>query len=211
MNKISFIFNRKNLKYNVEEYGLNNNILYMTGLSGSGKTTLAKELSLKYNLILVELDILGGFYDEYKDCNSIIKELTKHFLSFNKELDLIIRKNKFVKLKIKNFSEYSRWINKYIIYLEEYTYNTNDLFVFEGTQLFKCLSPEYFNSKSLIIVRTSALISMFRRIRRQKNIDKIKGKKHFYKKHFWKLLNDSKRLHYRDVKLINKFLNALKK
>lgn len=211
MNKISFIFNRKILKYNVDRFGLNNNILYVTGLSGSGKTTLAKDFSCEYNAILFELDTLGGFYSEYKDCNSMIRELTKDFLNFNKELDLIIRKNKFVKLKIKNFNEYSKWINKYIKYLEEYTYNTNGLFVFEGTQLFKCLDPKYFISKPLVIVRTSALISMFRRIRRQKYIDKIKGKKHFYKKHFWKLLNDSKRLHYRDVKLMNKFLNALKK
>lgn len=211
MNKISFIFNRKNLKYNVDKFSLNNNILYVTGLSGSGKTTLAKEFSFLNNAILFELDTLGGFYGEYKDSNSIIKVLTKNFLNFNKGLDLIIRKNKFVKLKIENFNEYSRWINKYISYLEEYAYTTQGLFVFEGTQLFKCLSPEFFNNKPLIIVRTSALVSMFRRIRRQKSIDKIKGKKHFYRKHFWKLLNDSRRLHYRDVKLMNKFLNALKK
>lgn len=93
MNKISFIFNRKILKYNFDRFGLNNNILYVTGLSGSGKTTLAKDFSCEYNAILFELDTLGGFYSEYKDCNSMIRELTKAFLNFNKELDLIIRKN----------------------------------------------------------------------------------------------------------------------
>lgn len=211
MNKVSFIFSKKSLEYNVDKYNLNNNILYVTGLSGSGKTFLSKELSRKYNAILMELDNLGGFYGEYKFSDSIIHQLTKQFLDENSKLDSIIKKSKFIELKIKNFQEYSKWINKYTTFLENYAHSKEQYFIFEGTQIFKCLKPKYFSNKPLIIVRTSALISLIRRIKRQKNLDKIKGKNKFYRKHLLKLLNDSKRLHFKDVIILNKFLNQYKK
>lgn len=211
MNKLGFIISKKRLEYNIDKYKSNNNILYITGLSGSGKTTISKEFSKKYNACLFELDNLGGFYAEYKNSDSIIHELTRKFLNIHLELDSIIKKEKFVKLKIENFYEYSKWIKLYLEFLEDYTKNSNHLFIFEGTQIFKCFSPLDYLNKPFIIVRTSAFISMLRRIKRQKSIDKVKGKNNFYKKHLWKLLNDSRRLHFKDVFVLNKFLKEYEK
>lgn len=65
---------------------------------------------------------------------------------------------------------------------------------------------KHYLNKPLIIVRTSSIISMIRRIKRQHNRDIEKNKPNFYKKHFWKLLNDSKRLHLKDFMCLNIFI-----
>lgn len=209
MSRISFIFNRKNLIYNIDKVNSDNNIIYVTGLSGSGKTTLSKKLSNEYHAMLFELDNLGGFFWEYKNSQNIIHALTDKFLNENIELKNIIEKGKYVTLKMNNFNEYSRWTNKYISYLEEYAHNQNQIFIFEGTQLFKCISPLHFKDKPFIIVRTSSLNSLIRRLNRHYKIDKENNKPNFFKKHLWKLLNDSKHLHFKDYKCLNTFIKIL--
>lgn len=206
MKNNSFIFNKKNLEYNLDKYNNNNNILYITGLSGSGKTTIAKDLAIKYNAVLFELDNLGGYFGEYKEDPSEIHILTKEFLDKNIELKEIIKKNKYVDLKIRHFEQYAMWTNKYINFLEEEAHKSKKLYIFEGTQIFKCIDSNHYLNKPLIIVRTSSIVSLIRRIKRQHRIDIEKNKPNFYKKHFWKLLNDSKRLHLKDVFYLNKFI-----
>lgn len=206
MKKVSFVLNKKNLEYNLDKYADNNNILYITGLSGSGKTTIAKKLAKKYNATLFELDNLGGYFGEYKEDTSKIHTLTKEFLDKNVELKEIIKKGKYVDLKIRHFEQYAMWTNKYISFLEEYVKRNNNLYVFEGTQIFKCVDFNHYLNKPLIIVRTSSITSLIRRIKRQHRIDIEKNKSNFYKKHFWKLLNDSKRLHLKDTFYLNKFI-----
>lgn len=207
--KINFFINSHNKYFNLNKLGVTSNLIYVTGLSGSGKTTLAKELSKKYNAILFELDNLGGFFGEYKKSNELIHILTEKFLNLNLELKDIIKKEKYVDLKINNFNKYKYWTNKYIDYLIEYTKNKNDIFIFEGTQIFKCRKVENITEEPLIVIGTSSFASMLRRLKRHYRIDKEKNKPNFFKKHFWKLLNDSKRLHFKDFKELNNFLSIL--
>ena len=91
-------------------------------------------------------------------------------------------------------------------FLLEYAKNQDKLFVFEGTQIFQCISAEKISNKPFIIIGTSSFISLLRRIKRHYKIDKARNKPNFFKKHLWKLLNDSKRLHFKDFKELNRFL-----
>lgn len=211
MKKLNLVFNKKNLKYNIEKFGTNNNILYITGLSGSGKTTIAKKLVQEYKAELFELDNLGGHFGEYKNEQTLIYLLTEDFLNKNLELRKIIKSDNYVTLKINNFDEYVKWTNKYVEFLEKYAYFNEGLYIFEGTQLFKCINPKHYINKPLIIVGTSSISSLYRRLKRHYKIDKIKNKPNFFKKHIWKLLNDSKRLHFKDLFHINKFLKQYSK
>lgn len=129
----------------------------------------------------------------------------------NPELKEIIRHGKYVELKIKNFTRYSYWTNQYIEFLSSYAKKQNKLFIFEGTQIFKCLSAQKISNKPLIIIGTSSFTSILRRLKRHYRIDKEKNKSNFFKKHIWKLLNDSKRLHFQDFKELNQFLASYDK
>lgn len=207
MNKINFFINIKNIYFNLDKIDiLSNNVIFVTGLSGSGKTTFAKKLSKEYEATLFELDNLGGFFGEYKESEELIHSLTAEFLNINYELREIIRQEKYVDLKIKNFDKYIYWTNKYIEFLLKYAKEQKRIFVFEGTQIFKCISAEKISNNPLIIIGTSSFISMLRRIKRHYKIDKARNKPNFFKKHLWKLLNDSKRLHFKDFKELNRFL-----
>lgn len=204
--KINFLFNKKNIVWNIEKYNRDNNILYVTGLSGSGKTTISNSLANKFGAQLFELDHLEGFFGKYKNDNSIIHSLTEKFLNKNLELKTIIKKGNYFDLKINNFQEYVKWTQKYIRYLEEYALSNKNLFILEGTQLFKCVDTKHFYNKPFIIVRTSSIWSLIRRLKRHYKIDKKNHKKNFFTKHLWKLLNDSKRLHFKDYYHLNEFL-----
>jgi len=207
MNKINFFINSKNICFNLDKIDiLSNNVIFVTGLSGSGKTTFARKISKEYKATLFELDNLGGFFGEYKESEELIHSLTDKFLNINYELKEIIRQEKYVDLKIKNFDKYRYWTNKYIEFLLEYAKKQERIFVFEGTQIFKCISAEKISSNPLIIIGTSSFISLLRRIKRHYKIDKARNKPNFFKKHLWKLLNDSKRLHFKDFKELNRFL-----
>lgn len=207
MKKINFFINIKNICFNLDKIDtLSNNVIFVTGLSGSGKTTFAKKLAKEYKAILFELDNLGGFFGEYKESKELIHSLTDKFLNINHELREIIRQEKYVDLKIKNFDKYCYWTNKYVEFLLKYANDQKEIFVFEGTQIFKCISAEKIGDNPLIIIGTSSFISMLRRIKRHYKIDKARNKPNFFKKHLWKLLNDSKRLHFKDFKELNSFL-----
>lgn len=206
MNKVNFIFNKENLNFNVEKLNKKNNIIYITGLSGSGKTTTAKALEKNYNAIVFELDNLGQFFGEYRDSKETIHSLTNNFLNANLQLKELLKSGQYMTLKLKHFEEYVMWNNKYIHFLEEYAHKHNEVFIFEGTHLFKCIEPQHFVDKPLIVIGTSAIISLIRRMKRQYKIDKERNKSHFFRKHFWKLLNDSKRLHIKDFFYLNRFL-----
>lgn len=118
----------------------------------------------------------------------------------------IIQSDKYMTLKLEHFEDYVMWNNKYIDFLEDYAHKHNKLFIFEGTQLFKCIQSQHFIDNPLIVIGTSAFTSFIRRMKRQYRIDKKRKKTHFFKKHFWKLLNDSKRLHVKDFFQLNQFL-----
>ena len=120
------------------------------------------------------MDNLGGFFGKYKESKELIHILTEEFLNLNLELKDIIKKGKYIDLKINYFNKYTYWSNKYIDYLIRYTKDKDEIFIFEGTQIFKCRKVENFKNNPLIVVGTSSFVSMLRRFKSQYRIDKEK-------------------------------------
>ena len=83
------IFNRKNMYFNVEDWlSGKTKILFIIGSSGSGKSTLSKNLSKKYNVEVIDMDVIWNkmeiedVNDPYgfeKKCDKITNDLIKKY------------------------------------------------------------------------------------------------------------------------------------
>ena len=209
MNNVGYFISKKNITINIDDFDNSNNILFITGLSGSGKSTLSKYYAIKYNATILELDCFSNF-NSNKFKNSLIRKITGKFYKSQPKISDIIKKGRYMDLKLNHFNDYVYYNNKYLEYICKYCEaHPKQNFIVEGTQLFMTIDPSYFVDKSLIIIRTSAFYSFIRRLNRQLT---SKEKLHpftYGKSHLRKLLNDSKRLHYRDVEKLNSFLKEL--
>ena len=199
------------ISYFISKDNFENNVLFITGLSGSGKTTLSNELSKKYNSIILSLDCLGSYYSS-KFENTLIKKLTNDFFKLNENIHNIIKNGKYMELKLNNFNDYVKYNNMYFDYIYKFCLsNSNNNFIIEGTQLFMTIDPKQFFDKSIIIIGESSLKSLVRRLNRQLSAKEKSHPLSIGSKHIKKLLNDSKRLHYKDVKKLNYFISILQK
>ncbi len=120
-----------------------------------------------------------------------------------------------MELKLNDFNSYIKYNNIFFIffdYIYKYCLSHNDKnFIIEGTQLFMTIDPNLFIDKSIIIIGESSLKSLIRRLNRQLTIKEKQHPLSFGRKHIKKLLNDSRRLHYKDVKKLNYFISILER
>lgn len=142
-----------------------NNILFVTGFSGSGKSTLSNELAKKYNAIGIELDTIYGWN----------KEIVT-YKYWEKFCDLYLNKNAKDVSAILNDNynnEHITIVLKFIQYIKNIFPTTK--FIINGVQLIDCIiygkQEEYypvFHKCSIILKSTSALISLIRKMKRDK-------------------------------------------
>ena len=137
------------------------NILYITGLSGSGKTTLAEEYEKKYNAFMFEFDGIEKCYDSsgkgiINKIREIDSQYDKYYIGFH-------NKN----ASPNNISNII-WnaINEAIKIMKA---DKNVLYIAEGIQIFDFFDGPEFQNEPLIVKGTSAIISGFRGIKRDKN------------------------------------------
>lgn len=208
---ICYFISRKSYENNVEKFIKENNVLFITGLSGSGKTTISNSLAKKYNATIFSLDCLGSYYSSKFD-NTLIKDITSDFFKLNTNIHNIIKNGKYMDLKLNHFENYVKYNKEYINYIYKYCLaHRENNFIIEGTQLFMTIKPTFFCDKSLLIIRESALKSFFRRLNRQLTIKEKRYPLTIGRKHIKKLINDSKRLHYKDVKKLNNFISVIQR
>lgn len=127
----------------------------------------------------------------------------------HKSVDDMIKERKYVLLKFNNLEKYVIINRDYLNFLESYCKNSDNLFIIKGTQIFKCIDPVHFKDKPIIIIRTSTITSLIRRLKRHLDFKTREFSGEFA--HLKKLLNDSKLLHWIDTKVLNKFIKELKK
>lgn len=203
--KIKIFKNVENICINTIDFSTRYNFLLVTGLSGSGKSTYTETLAQQYNATIITLD---GFSQIYKDnkINEYTRSLIYDFIKINPNLKEELKGDFWHKQKLNNFEKYKRWNILFFEFLIKNIMDKEQLFIIEGTQIFMTIDPKLIKKYPIIIVGTSDVKSFFRRINRQ--LTKNDLKKPFSKgfKHVVKLVNDSKRLHFKDYKKLNHFL-----
>ena len=156
----SFILEKDDLYINFDKFESGeSNICLITGLSGSGKSTLGKEISKKYNAIHVEIDLFFPMDEE-----DSLDILPKVFDGYIKK-----HKNFYQKIANNNF-RYNRKLSIDILhYIIDYCKSIKNMkFAIEGIQIYM-FGDESITEYPIVIKNTSALQSLIRMIKRDKN------------------------------------------
>lgn len=115
--------------------------LFITGIVASGKTTYSNELAMKYKCRVIHLDdLINKVYKDYLEKHPDIDNLER------KEIELIIQD-----LMDETYFNISKIKEKIII---------------EGVQAIWMPRKELLNNESIILVRTSNIVSLWRSIKR---------------------------------------------
>ena len=157
----SVLFNSKDFVYNLDKFEQEKtNILFITGYSGGGKSYLSRELAKKYNVELVEYDVISFIY---KHKNKIDKNsLIGRFFSEN------VLAKKYLESGKKDL-QYS--IDVLYPELMGFIQLNNYRCIVEGMQVFMAIEAgavdeNFYRDYAMIIKGTSAIKSSFRAIKR---------------------------------------------
>lgn len=156
----NFILKKDDLYINFDKFESGeSNICLITGLSGSGKSTLGSEISNKYNAIHVEIDLFFPMDEE--DSLDILPKVFAGYIKKHKKF--------YQKIANDNF-RYNRKLSIDILhYIINYCKSINNMkFVIEGIQIYM-FGDESITEYPIVIKNTSALQSLTRMIKRDKN------------------------------------------
>lgn len=155
----SLIFSKDRIELNLSNWAPGkNNILYVTGLSGSGKTTYSEELEKAGEGVIFELDGLFLCYDSSN--RGIIKRLERE----DDDYKYHTPKSKVTR------KQFKRWINSVIRYMHE---DPETKYIVEGVQIYEYPGPLVdFAHDPVVIIGTSVLKSIYRRIKRAEGNDR---------------------------------------
>lgn len=167
-----YVFSKDNLEFNIQKFGKENNILFITGLSGSGKSTIIKKYAEKYNAENLEFDaITSTLKAKYRN------KLDKINRSKINPIILEYLDNEDPE-GFPNFEDprFNTECVKFLDWLENRVAGDGNLYILEGMQIFLCFNPERFIGKPMIIMGTSMVKSMYRSAKRyyNKHSDDIK-------------------------------------
>ena len=155
----SLIFSKDRIELNLSNWAPGkNNILYVTGLSGSGKTTYSEELEKAGEGVIFELD--GLFLGHDSSNRGIIKRLERE----DDDYKYHTPKSKVTR------KQFKRWINSVIRYMRE---DPETKYIVEGVQIYEYPGPLVdFAHDPVVIIGTSVLKSIYRRIKRAEGNDR---------------------------------------
>ena len=156
----SFVLEKNDLYINFDKFESGeSNICLITGLSGSGKSTLGSEISNKYNAIHVEIDLFFPMDEE--DSLDILPKVFSGYIKKHKKFYQKIADNDF---------RYNRKLSIEILhYIIDYCKSIKNMkFVIEGIQIYM-FGDESIVEYPIVIKNTSALQSLIRMIKRDKN------------------------------------------
>lgn len=161
----TFLFSKNDLYINFDKFESGrDNICFVTGLSGSGKSTETERLAKKYNAEWIELDIFehcGGFTeDQLKEAGQVFYD----YLSKHKELW-----DKLAKHQVKG-QELRNEVTNFVKYVISWCSSHKDTkYIIEGVQIYSLMDIKSIKNRPMIIINTSMLKSMARKLRRSWN------------------------------------------
>ncbi len=148
------LFGSKDLYINFKDN--NSKIIIVTGISGSGKSVLSLELSKKYKYEIISFDIIFN-YDIGREKTKLEEEILFEF------------KNKYP-----TYMKYDKEkiCNMFFDFCKDYISNKNINIIFDGAQFLRRVDFDKIKDLRIVLKRTSLLLSLFRRNKR--NTDYIK-------------------------------------
>lgn len=152
------------IQNNFEKFGLDENVLLITGLSGSGKSTLSKKLAAEYNAIVFELDTIEH-YNDLLNCSDENK-LNELELYVKRYFETNIEKNIVLNDKLE-------LLNSILDLIFEYAAtHKSQLFIFEGIQILNNSTYfiNYFKTCPIIILNPGYEVCIQNRLNRDKEI-----------------------------------------
>lgn len=198
--KIGFILSKKDLKYNMENYGKKGNLLFVTGMVGAGKSTISREISKKYNSKILSQDWLG-WSEVYKDDKFANEILDEFYTICPKAKEAAL--NNYWHTNQLSKSERSDIRIAYNQFLIDYAKkHPENLYIIEGIDVYKAIPASQIKDKSIIFKRSSAIRCFIRRYKRDKtseNQNSIKNKFAYLKM----VIRESKIYYFPDRKKLN--------
>lgn len=165
----SYVLSKNNMYINFDKFeNGESNIVLITGLSGSGKSTLGESIASQYKAEYIELDLFEHSHiftndEQLKEAGMVFYD----YLNTHKKL-----KEKLKKRQLKG-KELNIEVEKFIKYCISYCKkDSNNKYVLEGVQIYSYLNKQKLNSTPIILVNTSMLTSIFRRLKREYAHDK---------------------------------------
>ncbi len=159
-------------------------VLFITGLAGSGKTHLANRLAVKYSAVLLSLDSLKY----YKEASNENRKLVDEFATVYPEIRPLIT-NKWTSFSKSNsvdelYTKYSKLFMNYII---QKAFKERKKYIIEGIHIFVRLPFNMTEDRPLVILRTSYMHSIFRKIKREYLSKDNEYRKHYLREIFYDL------------------------
>lgn len=159
-------------------------VLFITGLAGSGKTHLANRLAVKYNAVLLSLDSLKY----YKEASSENRKLVDEFVTVYPEIKPLIVK-KWTSFSKNNFIDelYTKYSGLFMDYIVQKAINDRKKYIIEGIHIFVRLSFGITENSPLVVLRTSYMHSILRKIKREYLSKDNEYRKHYLREIFYDL------------------------
>lgn len=201
---VKWLKSKEDIKYNIEKYKKEDNILFITGLVGPGKSTLAKELGKKYSATVITQDFLAwSDHNNSQGCTffvNLFQELHPETINYFKNNEWRKRN-----LTVEEKNDYIRKFDKMVVdYVKE---NKDGLFIYEGSDLFCKSDINMMKNYPIIIKKTSAIKSYIRDYKRSNNGDNTIKKKLKYTRRM--KYDEFRRFYIQDLPKLNRFIEIL--
>lgn len=159
-------------------------VLFITGLAGSGKTHLANRLAEKYNAVLLSLDSLKY----YREASSENRKLVDEFVAIYPEIKPLIAKKWTSFSKDNSIDElYTKYSGLFMNYIIQKAFKERKKYIIEGIHIFVRLSFSMTENSPLVILRTSYMHSILRKIKREYLSKDNEYRKHYLREIFYDL------------------------
>ena len=204
--RIGVFFSKKDLNYNLDKFGKNQNLLFITGLVGSGKSTIAKDICAKKEVVILSQDWLA--WSEVYEKDNLATSVLNEFYQLYPEARIASIENKWHENKLtleEKFDLKKKYNNFLVNYAKK---DPNNLYIIEGIDVYNVFEYQFLLNFSIIFKRTSALKCFLRRYKRDKNAlnqADLKSKWNYLKM----VIKESRKYYFRDRKVLNKLINKL--
>lgn len=159
-------------------------VLFITGLAGSGKTHFANRLAVKYSAVLLSLDSLKY----YKEASGENRKLVDEFISVYPEIKPFVAKKWMSFSKNNSINElYTKYSGLFMNYIIQKALKNHKKYIIEGIHIFVRLPFSMTEDSPLVILRTSYVHSILRKIKREYLSKDNEYRKHYLREIFYDL------------------------